>query len=308
MIELIKPTFSQEEVFSDCIENIIKEKEKLIEKKTLLNDSYRKYEELANINELHNFLDPLVNLDESIQENFKKLYKNKFSKDGHKARKYYNNIKNYKTKQDKTPIIHFNDEHNICPMCHTSEVDTLDHYLPKSKYPSLSINPLNLIPICNKCNKNKGAYSSSCREKNLIHLYFDEFSNISWLKCEIISKYNIKEKCINMEIDFSVKQDETNIDRKELLYRINNTFKKYKIDKAYEIEAQHNFQNLIQSYTSIFSSNGEKALREAVDDRFKHYDSKKGWELAFYHALITQEIWDEFIVALKNYLINSTFS
>lgn len=32
MIELIKPTFSQEEVFSDCIENIIKEKEKLIEK------------------------------------------------------------------------------------------------------------------------------------------------------------------------------------------------------------------------------------------------------------------------------------
>ena len=40
-------------------------------------------------------------------------------------------------------------------MCHTSEVDTLDHYLPKSKYPSLSINPLNLIPICNKCNKTK---------------------------------------------------------------------------------------------------------------------------------------------------------
>lgn len=47
----------------------------------------------------------------------------------------------------------------VCPLCDGSlDGVEVDHFYPKSKYPSLSINPLNLVPICPICNTraNKG--------------------------------------------------------------------------------------------------------------------------------------------------------
>ena len=49
-----------------------------------------------------------------------------------------------------------------CPACGLYRVESweskdrepFDHYLPKSKYPFASVNFLNLIPICHKCNSN----------------------------------------------------------------------------------------------------------------------------------------------------------
>lgn len=42
-----------------------------------------------------------------------------------------------------------------CPFCGISESSTLDHYLPKEKYPEFSILPMNLIPSCAICNTRK---------------------------------------------------------------------------------------------------------------------------------------------------------
>lgn len=47
----------------------------------------------------------------------------------------------------------------VCPFCDGSrEGAQIDHFYPKSKYPSLSCHPLNLVPICKNCNDraNKG--------------------------------------------------------------------------------------------------------------------------------------------------------
>ncbi len=33
---------------------------------------------------------------------------------------------------------------------------TVEHFLPKSRYPALSVHPYNLLPTCNKCNNGKG--------------------------------------------------------------------------------------------------------------------------------------------------------
>lgn len=41
----------------------------------------------------------------------------------------------------------------VCPMCDGSRGDPeVDHFLPKSKYPFLSLHPFNLLPICSTCN------------------------------------------------------------------------------------------------------------------------------------------------------------
>lgn len=42
-----------------------------------------------------------------------------------------------------------------CPFCGISESSTLDHYLPKEKYPEYSVFPLNLVPSCAICNTRK---------------------------------------------------------------------------------------------------------------------------------------------------------
>jgi hypothetical protein len=42
-----------------------------------------------------------------------------------------------------------------CPFCGISESSTLDHYLPKERYPEFSVFPRNLVPSCALCNTRK---------------------------------------------------------------------------------------------------------------------------------------------------------
>ena len=53
----------------------------------------------------------------------------------------------------------------VCPCCDSVFTDsananekgyTLEHYFPKSLYPSICLHPLNLIPMCSGCNSRKG--------------------------------------------------------------------------------------------------------------------------------------------------------
>ncbi len=53
----------------------------------------------------------------------------------------------------------------VCPCCDNAFTDssnaneqgyTLEHYFPKSLYPSICLHPLNLIPMCSGCNSRKG--------------------------------------------------------------------------------------------------------------------------------------------------------
>lgn len=42
-----------------------------------------------------------------------------------------------------------------CPSCGIGETSTLDHYLPKERYPEFAIFPANLVPCCAVCNTRK---------------------------------------------------------------------------------------------------------------------------------------------------------
>lgn len=141
----------------------------------LVNDNneniYKKYDEYAIDNDLHKFD---MKIDQGTENIVKKLYKNKLVNPKEKAGLYYEKIINYQKSEKVSSPIKFNDEFKTCLICHTSEVDNLDHYLPKAKYPILSLNPINLIPICIKCNRNKIDYIPKSKSDNLIHLYFDD--------------------------------------------------------------------------------------------------------------------------------------
>lgn len=62
----------------------------------------------------------------------------------------------------------------ICPSCgELGRPRTLDHYLPKDKFPELSFTLVNLTPMCDWCQGEKGAKYIDNGKKIFIHPYFD---------------------------------------------------------------------------------------------------------------------------------------
>ncbi|TGM04718.1 hypothetical protein EHQ86_11000 [Leptospira yasudae] len=76
-----------------------------------------------------------------------------------------------------------------CVNCFIGNNEELDHFLPQSHFPYLSIFHLNLVPICGVCNKNKGE-NIPRKEKDYLHPYFDRIPNTEYLKCRLIINQN----------------------------------------------------------------------------------------------------------------------
>jgi len=73
-------------------------------------------------------------------------------------------------------------------------VTTLDHYLPKARYPAFSVDPNNLIPACADCNHGKGASLLKVKEDHVLHPYFSpaKFYYDQWLKAELIESLPVR--------------------------------------------------------------------------------------------------------------------
>jgi hypothetical protein len=63
---------------------------------------------------------------------------------------------------------------NRCPLCGVGNVAHCDHHLPKSRYPDLSILPINLVPACHFCNDKKRAKYPATIGKQTFHPYYDQ--------------------------------------------------------------------------------------------------------------------------------------
>jgi len=91
---------------------------------------------------------------------------------------------------------------DICPMCGIQPPSQLDHQMPRSKYESLSVCRLNLVPICGVCNNKKRAKEASA----FVHPYYDhELQDLPFFVIEVHSspvthrmswKFSINEQVI----------------------------------------------------------------------------------------------------------------
>jgi hypothetical protein len=68
-----------------------------------------------------------------------------------------------------------------CPICRQRDSGALDHFLPRETYPSLAIQPTNLVPICGPCNTRKEAQVALSADKQFLHPYFDDLGGDDWL-------------------------------------------------------------------------------------------------------------------------------
>lgn len=96
-----------------------------------------------------------------------------------------------------------------CPMCGIGEPSQLDHQLPKSKYKSLSLCRLNLVPVCSVCNNKKSDKDSA----RFIHPYYQDFPNN---KIFLVANIYIDEKkhIISWKYEFDLRGMEDNLREK----------------------------------------------------------------------------------------------
>lgn len=163
-----------------------------------------------------------------------------------------------------------------CSYCQFGHAETLDHFLPKARYPSFAVVPDNLVPACMRCNKGKGS-SIVTQENESSHPYFEDarIENDVWLRAEV-------NRTNPVTLTFSVDCPQNWPD--SLVRRVSNYFNDFDLGKRYSVEAASELVS-ISAYLSDLPSGAlrmEHLNRVAVQERGL---SPNSWKSALYSTL-----------------------
>lgn len=160
--------------------------------------------------------------------------------------------------------------YGTCPFCNHRDSHTLDHFLPKVTYEPYSVLPLNLIPCCRDCNSEKLAENEIDRSKQILHPYYDQVNDVSWLNCEIITT-----KGFAFGEYFITKQHIDDEMAGRLLCHLESLqlFDLYKIQSAREVNA------IRQALVETFDEEGEQGVANSClkQGRSRAKVSKNHW-------------------------------
>lgn len=244
-------------------------KQKIEESKDFFKRRYNHYDNYATLGTFNilvnrNYNNIVKRVDQKA--NMILLY-DKMTQEKTQVRKYYKTLREMTTK---------------CPYCGFGTVSTLDHYLPKSKYPIYAVYPNNLVPSCYSCNTTKLASTDVT-----LHPYYDNVENEQWLFCEVICSDSIFFK---YRVDQSVFNS-------SLYERIKTHFKVFDLQTSFTGFASDELSGYLQSIYTYLEQMNIDGLIADVKDR---YDSnlafkKNHWRTALYQALHNDSSWIEFL-------------
>lgn len=167
-----------------------------------------------------------------------------------------------------------------CPFCGIGHASTLDHYLPKTKYPILAVVPKNLVPSCKDCNTGKKTTTATTAESQCLHPYFNNQAvvNEQWIFAKIESIFSGSVRffvCAPSHWDDTLKK------------RVESHFNDFKLASRFSIEAANEFASQRYLLNEFERKNGVQALVDLLlaqaDSHFRVYANS--WQTAFYQAL-----------------------
>lgn len=140
---------------------------------------------------------------------------------------------------------------HVCPICEKSwgyDDQTLDHILPKKKFPQYAITPLNLVVTCNGCNKKKNTKYGKNINQGVIHPYFNSMDLSIMLECVLKIINNDIETIIQLKSRDTLLAHRNDLSE-ESYQRLVYFFDQYKLGERYSILARQSLQNIIDMYT-----------------------------------------------------------
>ncbi|MFF4735794.1 hypothetical protein ACFY2W_07870 [Streptomyces sp. NPDC001262] len=169
MRSLPPPNLSARTVYRTCISKAIpRYKRRLDALEQAVVDAADEFEAAASAAALHTLKDLAKKpVDEADRTQLTNTYINRLVPDRAAGNALYNALKKVR--------------HKICPLCGHRDVSTLDHQLPKMKYPLLAVVPINLVPACGICNKLKGEHVPKSASEQTLHPYYDDLADQQWL-------------------------------------------------------------------------------------------------------------------------------
>lgn len=197
-------------------------------------------------------------------------------------------VYDYRMVREKTPGRLIYDKlralpkHGICPLCGQRVVSTLDHHLPKTKYPVLAVVPVNLVPSCKDCNTGKLSEYPFISEEQTLHPYYDNIEDVRWLSAVVFEG-------TPAALRFFILPP-PGVDPL-LATRVRFHFKAYKLAALYAAHAASEIVSIRLRLGRLFDSGGAEAvkrhlLEEAESREEEHLNS---WQSATYRALASND-------------------
>lgn len=274
MRKIAPPTYRNEFVLEQCVSGIGLQdlRNRINEISGAIVVASSEYSEKACTNTLHT-LKPFDGSDNDIilgsvtKKELTKLYSNYLVGKDKPGREIYDQL------MIKAP-------YRRCPFCGLSQATTLDHFLPKTKFPTLSVTATNLVPSCKDCNTGKSASIASFGYEQPLHPYFDRepFHNEQWLYAEIITTEPLS-------VEFVLKpSSHWSIEDKK---RVSSHFKEFNLYQRYSIEATVELASQTYIIDKYIINNDFEGLCADLNDRYLSYKSLylNSWQTALYQAL-----------------------
>ena len=173
-------------------------------------------------------------------------------------------------------------ENDICPLCAQRTVSTLDHYLAQSLHANLTIVPLNLVPACAECNKNKLDHQPVDASDQSFHPYYDNFDDGKWLQAEVVQGSPVA-------LRFSVASPPGWPAIKT--QRAQHHFSAFKLGPLYASHAGVELSNMDFSLRRIAQRGAADDIRAYLDDRAVSalHSSPNSWQTATFEALAASD-------------------
>lgn len=186
----------------------------------------------------------------------------------------------------------------FCPFCsEAGRPNTLDHFLPKSKYPEYSILSKNLVPMCDICQGSdaKGSKVLDSDDKRMfLHPYYDEIEDLEILVLKIKPPYD---KGTNFK--FKVSPSIHDIELKELCIR---HVKELNIDMRYReyFSSQYvRLKKLVRMMLSEGMSSNKIKNELASFYRERLITGINYWDTVFYKSVLGNDDLLEYLYDLE---------
>lgn len=166
----------------------------------------------------------------------------------------------------------------MCALCGAQAVSSLDHYLPKTKFPALAVTPANLLPVCSRCNHMKGSKFTGSIEELALNPYFDDFGDDVWLTARVEHK--------SPGVAVFVPDPPSHWDP-AYTSRIVKHFESLNLQEIYGSCASQEIQGIQYGMKMLFEAAGEAAVREELTRRSAtwHNFDANSWQAALFTAL-----------------------